>query len=366
VIDTGYESHGLYHLRPSTNVGVVMESSSLIHAQLGHPSLAKLQQLVPAWSKLSRLDCDSCQLGKHCRTSFSRSVTRDASSPLALVHSDIWGPSCVKSTLGFQYFITFINDYSRCTWLFLMKHHSELFHIFKSFFKEIKTRFGVSIRVLHSDNGREYLSHSFKKFMASHGILHQIYCAYTPQQKGVVERKNKHLIETTHTLLIHGDVPEPFWGDVILTACYLISRMSSSVLKNNIHHSILFPHEPLHPLPLRVFRSTCFVHNFSSGLDKLFPRSHKCVFLGFTRSQKGYKCFSPFLNHYFVSANVTFVEFSLYFNSQSLPLTPSNSNNSPSTFNVPIVCDPLIVSSSPSIPTPQSASPPPSLQVYSR
>ena len=82
MIGTGYESHGLYHLRPSTYVGAVMESPSLIHAQLGHPSLAKLQQLVPALSKLSRLDCESCQLGKHTRTSFPRSVTRDASSLL--------------------------------------------------------------------------------------------------------------------------------------------------------------------------------------------------------------------------------------------------------------------------------------------
>ena len=148
--------------------------------------------------------------------------------------------------------------------------------------------------------------------MASHGILHQTSCAYIPQQNGVAEHKNRHLIETTRTLLIHGEVPEHFWGDVILTAYYLINCMPSSVLKNNIPHSILFPHNPLHPFPLRVFGSTCFVHNFSPALDKLSPRSHKCVFLGFTQSQKGYKCFSPFLNRYFVSADVTFDEFSLY------------------------------------------------------
>jgi len=87
-----------------------------------------------------------------------------------------------------------------------MKHRSKLFHIFQSFFNEIKTQFGVSIRVLCS----EYLSHSFKQFMASHGILHQTSCAYTPQQNGVVGRKNRHLIETTRTLLIHEEVPEIF------------------------------------------------------------------------------------------------------------------------------------------------------------
>jgi len=73
-----------------------MESPSLLHAQLGHPSLANLQQLVPALSKLSHLVCESCQLGKNSRTSFPRSVTRDASSPFALVQSDIWGPAALS------------------------------------------------------------------------------------------------------------------------------------------------------------------------------------------------------------------------------------------------------------------------------
>jgi len=91
-----------------------------------------------------------------------------------------------------------------------MKHRPKLFYIFQSFFNEIKTQFVVSIRILHSDNGREYLSHSFKQFMTSHDILHQTSCAYTPQQNGVAERKNRHLIETTRTLLIRGEVPEHF------------------------------------------------------------------------------------------------------------------------------------------------------------
>ncbi|XP_052725873.1 retrovirus-related Pol polyprotein from transposon TNT 1-94 isoform X1 [Vigna angularis] len=367
MIGTGCESHGLYHLRPSPHVGVVMESPSLLHAQFGHPSLAKLQQLVPRLSTLSSLSCESCQLGKHTRSSFPRSVSQRASSPFSLVHSDIWGPSRVKSILGFQYFVTFIDDYSRCTWLFLMKNRSELFSIFQSFFNEIKTQFGVSIRNLRSDNGREYLSHPFKQFMASHGILHQTSCAYTPQQNGVAERKNRHLIETTRTLLIHGQVPSRFWGDAVLTACYLINRMPSSVLDNKIPHSILFPQDLLHPLPLRVFGSTCFVHDFSPGLDKLSPRSHKCVFLGFPRSQKGYKCFSPSLNRHFIPADVTFDESSFYFShlsSSSVPL--------PVTVDIPLICDPPgdapPILSSPSLDShsPQDHPSPPPLQVYSR
>ena len=108
MIGIKYESHGLYHLRPSSNVGVVMESSSHLHAQLGHPSFAKLQQFVPALSKLSNLVCELCQLGKHNRSSFRHSVSHGALPPFALVHSNIQGPSHVTFNLGFQYFITFM------------------------------------------------------------------------------------------------------------------------------------------------------------------------------------------------------------------------------------------------------------------
>ncbi|KAK2377577.1 putative mitochondrial protein [Trifolium repens] len=321
-IGVGCESQGLYYLSLTSNTCSATDSSLTIHAQLGHPSLPKLQKLVPSLSKLSSLHCESCQLGKHTRNHFPDRVNKRASSPFALVHSDVWGPSRTMSTLESKYFVTFIDDFSRCTWIFLMKNRSELFPIFQKFYQEIKTQFGVSIRTLRSDNAREYLSHQFQNFMALNGILHQTSCPHTPQQNGVAERKNRHLIETTRTLLLHGNVPFRFWGDAVLTACYLINRMPSSVLDGNIPHSILFPHSPLHSVPPRVFGSTCFVHNLSPGLDKLSARSLKCVFLGYHRSQKGYRCYSPTLRRYLVSADVTFFESVPYFEPNNLTPEP--------------------------------------------
>ena len=97
-------------------------------------------------------------------------------------------------------------------------------------------------------------------FMSSHGILHQSSCAYTPQHNGVVERKNRHLVETARTLLLHHKVPQRFWGDATLVACYLIKHMSSSISHDQIPYSILFPNQPLFCLPPRVFGYVCFVH----------------------------------------------------------------------------------------------------------
>ena len=360
IFGTGSESHGLYRLQPTTYAGSATTPPLMVHAQLGHPSLQKLRHMVPNLSKLSNLSCESCQLGKHSRRSFPNRVINRAASPFTLVHSDVWSPSRTVSTLGARYFVTFINDFSRCTWLFLMKNRSELFTIFQTFYNEIKNQFGVSIRTLRSDNAREYLSRPFKEFMASHGILHQTSCPHTPQQNGVAERKNRHLVETTRTLLLHGNVPHRFWGDAVLTACYLINRMPSSTLDNQVPHSVLFPHEPIYSLPLRVFGSTCFVHNLGPGIDKLSARSHKCVFLGYTRSQKGYKCYSPSMRRYIISTDVTFFETTPFFEPS---ISSESVSSSSSIVPLQVFLHPPAVSAvpeaSPSTPPPPQPSPRP-------
>ena len=118
--------------------------------------------------------------------------------------------------------------------------------------------------------------------MSSHEILHQSSCAYTPRQNGVVERKNRHLVETARTLLLHHRVPQRFWGDAILAACYLINRMSSPVLHDQIPHSIIFPNQPLFCLPPHVFGCVCFVYILTPGQDKLSIKAIKCVFFGYS------------------------------------------------------------------------------------
>ena len=148
-----------------------------------------------------------CQLGKHTCVLFPKRLDPRTKSHFELVHTNVWGPSRSTSTLGFHYFVIFIDDYSRCTWLFLMKTRDELFSIFQKFHAEIRTQFNTYIRILRSDNAKEYFSTSFSSFMSSHGILHQSSCAYTPQRNGVAERKIRHLVETARTLLLHHKVP---------------------------------------------------------------------------------------------------------------------------------------------------------------
>ena len=137
------------------------------------------------------------------------------SSPFLLVHSDVWGSCSVISKLGLRYFITFVDDFSRMTWLYLMKDRSEVFSILQSFCVEVKTQFSSMVHILRSDNAREYFSSSFTTFMSSNDIIHSSSCAHTPQQNRFAERKNRHLLDTARCLLIKMNVPEVFWSDKI-------------------------------------------------------------------------------------------------------------------------------------------------------
>ena len=233
-----------------------------------------------------------------------------------------------------------------------MKTRVELYSIFQKFHAEIRTQFNTVIRILRSDNAKEYFSTSFSSFMSSHGILHQSSCAYTPQQNGVTEHKNRHLVETARTLLLHHKVPQRFWGDAILATCYLINRMPSSVLHDQIPHSISLPTQPLFYLPPRVFGCVCFVHILTPGQDRLSLPKPRSVFLGYSRLQRGYRCYSPDTNRYFISVDVTFFEDSSF----SSTVRPS----APNVLSIPLV-----------LPSPDLPSPPPDvvtrpLQVYTR
>ena len=294
----------------------------------------------------------SCQLGKHTRVSFPKRLESRTKSPFELVHTDVWGLSRTTSTLGFRYFVTFIDDFFRCTSLFLMKSQTKQFSVFQKFFVEIHNQFHTSIRILRSDNALEYLSAPFSAFLSSHGILYQFSYAYTPQQNGMAEHKNRHLVETARTTLLYHIVPQRFLGNGILNVCYLINRMPSSVPGDQVPHSLLFPNQPLFGLPPLVFGCTCFVHTLTPSQDKLSAKITKCIFLSYSRLQRGYRCYSPDKHQYFISTDVTFFEHSSIF-------------SSPPPSNLEVLSLPLIFPL-PALSSESPVTPPQPLQVYTR
>lgn len=133
------------------------------------------------------------------------------------------------------------------------------------------------------------MSNNMSQFLSSHGILHQTSCVGTPQQNGVAERKNRDLLEKTRALMFQMNVPKKFWSQGVKTAAYLINRLPSRILDSKSPLEVM-KGRPLDLSNLRVFGCVCFIHIQDNHRDKLDHTATKCVFLGYSSSQKGYKC----------------------------------------------------------------------------
>ena len=152
------------------------------HCQLGHPSMKMLHVMFPDLCKTlnnSSLVCEACQLSKQRRISFPFQGIR-SEIPLYRIHSDIWGPSPSKGLRGSCWFIIFIDDCTRLTWVYTMKNKSKSSVIISSFIKLIQNQFGTTPKRFRSDNARDYFNSQVTKFFESVGIVHESSCLYTP------------------------------------------------------------------------------------------------------------------------------------------------------------------------------------------
>ncbi|WJZ83952.1 hypothetical protein VitviT2T_003590 [Vitis vinifera] len=290
----------------------------LWHYRLGHPNVMYLKHLFPSlFNKNPKsFECEICQLSKQVRSHFPIQPYKK-SSPFSMIHSDIWGPSRIKNVTGTRWFVSFIDDHTRLTWVFLMKEKSETSQIFKNFKNMIQTQFQSKIQILKSDNARDYFNSILGEFLAQEGIVHLSSCVDTPQQNGIAEKKNRHLLEVARSLMFSMNVPKLFWGQAVLTAAYLINRMSSRVLKFQTPCQTLLKSFPttrlISTVPPKIFGCSVFVHINQQHRSKLDPRSLKCIFLGYSSNQKGYKCYSPVIRKFYNSMDVTFFETQPYY-----------------------------------------------------
>jgi hypothetical protein len=197
VIGTGVRHNGLWfinneELALTTASGGHEREIFLLHRRLGHVPFESLSRLYPnAFKEMdrSKLLCDACELGKHTRSSYP-SIGLRSCEPFMLIHSDVWGPCSVTSLSGYKGFVTFIDCNTRMTWIYMLKGKNEVLRCFQDFHNLVTNQFNVKVRIIRTDNGKEYVNNYFVKYISDHGIIHQTTCPGTPPQNGVVERKN--------------------------------------------------------------------------------------------------------------------------------------------------------------------------------
>jgi hypothetical protein len=226
--------------------------------------------------------------------------------PLVLIHSDVW-TSPIMSPGGCKFYVLFIDDHSRFSWLYPLRHKSEVLSCFVKFKNLVENLFSCKIKQIQTDNGGEYVFAAFKLFTDTHGIFHRFTCPYTSEQNGISKRKHRHITEIGLTLLAQSHLDSHYWVEAFLTAVYLINRLPTPVLN---HQSPYF--KPFHTHPdyslLKTFGCACYPLLRPYTPHKLTFRSKKCLFIGYSSTQKGYRCLDPKDNRVYISRHVIFDE----------------------------------------------------------
>jgi hypothetical protein len=279
------------------------------HSRLGHPSNKVLSNVFPnlqSTSSVTSKHCTHCLAGKMHQLPFSVS-NKNSTAPFALIHADLWGPAPITSSTGFRFYLVLVDDFTKFTWTFFLKHKSDTFQIFTQFQAMVNTQFSLPIKVLRTDCGGEFTSNAFNQFCANKGIIHQLSCPHTPQQNGVAERKHKHLIQCALAILSESKLPMSYWSHAVSTATHLINRLPTPNLSYNNPWEMLFQ-KPPDLTYLRSFGCQCFPLLTPYTAHKLHPKTTPCVFIGYPPHTKGYLCLDPITKRLYVSRHVLFNE----------------------------------------------------------
>lgn len=250
--------------------------------------------------------CEPCAFGKNHRSKFPESRTR-STRVLELIHSDICGKVNSKSIGGAEYFISFIDDYSRYIWVYFIKNKSEAYSKFCEFQVMIENVTGNKIGTFRSDNGGEYISNEFESHLKLNGIVHQFTVPKTPEQNGVCERLNRTLLEMVRSMLQDCGLNYRFWAEALSTAVYLKNRSPAAHLGNCTPYERFFDDKPS-VKHLRVFGCVSYVHIPKDERKKLDRKSKKCIFLGYGLNVKGYRLYDLSANKVIISRDVLFNE----------------------------------------------------------
>jgi transposase InsO family protein len=193
------------------------------------------------------------------------------SRPLELLHMDLFGPVAYLSIGGSKYGLVIVDDFSRFTWVFFSQDKSETQGTLKRFLRRAQNEFELKVKKIRSDNGSEFKNLQVEEFLEEEGIKHEFSTPYTPQQNGVVERKNRTLIDMVRTMLGEFKTPERFWSEAVNTAYHAINQLYLHRLLKKTSYELLTGNKP-NVSYFRVFGSKCYILVKKGRHSKFAPK----------------------------------------------------------------------------------------------
>nr|GEW05871.1 hypothetical protein [Tanacetum cinerariifolium] len=216
---------------------------------------------------------------KSKRASHPHKPVPNSKQQLYLLHMDLCGPMRVASINGKRYVL------------------------------KIYVRLQAPVIIIRTDNGTEFKNHVLKECFDSVGITHENSTTKTPQQNGVVERRNRTLVEAAKTMLIFSHAPLFLWAEAIATACYTQNR---SIIHRRFNKT---PYELIQGRKmdisyLHVFGALCYSKNDREDIGKLGAKGDIGFFIGYSANSVAYKVYNRRTKKIMETMNVTFDELS--------------------------------------------------------
>ncbi|GJT26545.1 retrovirus-related pol polyprotein from transposon TNT 1-94 [Tanacetum coccineum] len=216
--------------------------------------------------------CSACERGKSKKASHPLKLVPSDHSKLELLHMDLCGPMRVASINGKKYILVIVDDYSRYTWVYFLHSKDETPEIIKKFIAQAQLNYKAKVCKIRTDNGTEFKNATLKAHYEKLGIMQQFSTARTPQQNGVVERRNRTLVEAARTMLIFSRLPEFLWAEAVATACFTQNRSIIHTRHNKTPYELLCGRLP-NVKYFHVFGSLCYPTNDRDDLGKMKPKA---------------------------------------------------------------------------------------------
>jgi transposase InsO family protein len=278
---------------------VKSNSADLLHRRLGHASNDYLSKLINnklcygldgVKSNWNDERCGACLAGRQRKLPFKHRLKSRSRRPLDLIHTDL----CMVEQAtydGKRYFMSFIDDYTHFTIVYLLKQKSEAFSCLKDYVNRVTAHFNSKVNVVRCDRGGEYRSKVMRQWCREQGIKVQYTMGYTPQHNGVAERMNATIVQKARSMMYEANLPTNFWGEAVYTAVYLINRLPTEALNFQSTPAEQFYDKKPNLSHLRIFG--CLASRLKRDHEretKMHSKTENCIFLGYYET--GYRLWS--------------------------------------------------------------------------
>jgi hypothetical protein len=208
----------------------------------------------------------------------------------ATTHGLVW-TNCLHKLDGNKYGLVIVDEFSCFTWVFFLQDKSEAKEVVKKFIRRVQNEFELKVKNIRSDNDSEFRNTQVEEFLDEEGIKHELSAPYTPQQTGIVERKNRTLIEAARTMLDEYKTPNSFWEEAINTACHAANRLYLHKYLNKTPCEIITGKKPsVHYFG--VFGCKCFILNKKPKASKFASKVDEGFLIGYGTNEHAYRVFN--------------------------------------------------------------------------